>query len=100
MNRLVKRLIGSELAERRVAGENPNWTEILGAVMSYINTQQGRMANSISAYEAIYGLSYDQEVSCSLEEARQCWTVEQRLKVQCVPIAVLIYLFLHDDIIH
>lgn len=100
MNRLVKRLIGSELAERRVAGENPNWTEILGAVMSYINSQQGRMASSISAYEAIYGLSYDQDVSCSLEEARDCWTVEQRLKVRCISIAVSIYLFLHHDIIH
>ena len=28
MNRLVKRVIGSELAERRMAGENPNWTEV------------------------------------------------------------------------
>ena len=84
MNRLVKRIVGSELAERRAAGENPNWTEILGAVMSTINSQHGRMNNSVSAYEAIYGQKYDQLVSCSLEEARQCWTVDQRLKVCCL----------------
>jgi hypothetical protein len=78
---LVKRLIVSELAERRAAGENPNWTEILGAVMANINSQHGRMINSVSAYEAIFGQLYDQSVSCSLEEARECWTVEQRLKV-------------------
>ena len=87
MNRLVKRLIGSELAERRVAGENPNWTEILGAVMSSINSQHGRMTNSVSAYQAIYGQTYDQDISCSLEEARECWTVEQRLKVRTVAMA-------------
>lgn len=81
MNRFVKRIIGSELAERRLAGENPNWTEILGSVVSTINSQHGRSANSTSAYKAIFGQSYDQDVSCSLEEARLCWSVDERLKV-------------------
>jgi hypothetical protein len=30
MNKLVKRVLGSTLAERRLAGGNPNWTELLG----------------------------------------------------------------------
>ena len=88
MNKLVKRLIGSELAERRAAGDNPNWTEILGAIMSNINSQHGRMINSVSAYQAVFGQLYDQSVSCSLDDARDCWTVEQRLKVRWVSMAV------------
>jgi hypothetical protein len=84
MNRLVKRLIGSELAEKRAVGDNPNWMEILGSVMSNINSQHGCMINSTSSYQAIFGQLHDQSVSCSLEEARECWTVEQCLKVSQV----------------
>lgn len=81
MNRLVKRLIGSELAQRRAAGDNPNWTEILGAVTAAINSQSGRGGNSTSSYNTVFGQAYDQEVPCSMNEARRCWTVEDRVKV-------------------
>ena len=29
MNKMVKRVLGSVLAERRLSGKNPNWTEVL-----------------------------------------------------------------------
>ncbi len=32
MNKFVKRVLGMMLAERQLAGENPNWTEVLGSV--------------------------------------------------------------------
>ena len=86
MNRLVKRVIGSELAERRMAGENPNWTEVLGTVTATINSQSGRCAYSASSYQSIFGQNYDQDMSCSKEEARKCWTVEERLKVSSAPV--------------
>ena len=81
MNRLVKRLLGSELAQRRAAGENPNWTEILGSVMASINSQSGRSLNSIASYTSVFGQQYDQDIACSKDEARKCWTVEERVKV-------------------
>lgn len=42
MNKLVKRVLNSVLAERRLCGDNPNWTEVLGAVAAFINSQCGR----------------------------------------------------------
>jgi hypothetical protein len=94
MNWFVKRIIGSELAERLLAGENPNWTEILGAVVSTINSQHGRSLNSTSSYKAIFGQAYNQEVSCSLDDARQCWSVDDRLKVTTVICRVYFYYIL------
>jgi len=34
MNKLVKRILGTLLTERRLAGDNPNWTKVLGMVFS------------------------------------------------------------------
>ncbi len=35
MNKMVKRVLGSVLAERRLSGQNPNWTEVLGRQGTY-----------------------------------------------------------------
>jgi hypothetical protein len=80
-NALVKRVLGSILAERRLAGENPNWTEVLGSVAAVINAQSGRGKNHVSAYEAVFGQVYNHPFSCTKEEARRCWTVKDRMKV-------------------
>ena len=45
VNKLVKRVIGAVLSERRAEGQNPNWTEILGSVAAVINSQFGRGKN-------------------------------------------------------
>ena len=85
MNRMVKRVISSELSQRRMSGQQCNWTSILGAVTATINTQSGRGGNSVASYTAIFGQQYDQEVSCTKDAAVQCWTVGQRKKV-CIPV--------------
>jgi hypothetical protein len=54
MNKFVKRNICSLLSERRMLGENPNWTEVLGAVSAAINSQHGRGKDNVSAFEAVY----------------------------------------------
>jgi hypothetical protein len=54
---------------------------VLGSVASAINMQHGWGENDVSAYEAVYGQKTDHEFSCSKEEAHQCWTVLERLKV-------------------
>ena len=95
MNRLVKRLIGSELAQRRAVGDNPNWTEILGAVTASINSQSGRGGNSTSSYNTVFGQSYDQDIPCSMDEARRCWTVEERVKVTYLQILLHIIQSIH-----
>jgi hypothetical protein len=78
---MVKRIIGSILVERRLAGESPNWTEILGSVASTINSQHGRGSNDVSAFEAVFGQEYDHKLSCSKEEARKCWTISDHMGV-------------------
>jgi len=79
INKLVKRVLGSVLAERRLAGESPNWTEVLGCVAAVINSQAGRGKNDVSAYEAVFGLGFDHKFSCTKEDARKCWTINERM---------------------
>ncbi len=76
VNALVKRVLGSVLAERRQSGENPNWTKVLGSMTLIINSQCGRGKNDVSAYEAVFGQVYDHPLSCSKAEARRCWTIK------------------------
>ena len=81
MNKLVKRVLGSVLAERRLAGESTNWTECLGSVAAVINSQAGRGKNDVSAYKSVFGQEFDHQFSCSKEDARKCWTVDELMKV-------------------
>jgi transposase InsO family protein len=55
MNTFVKRVLAMVLSERSEAGENPNWTEVLGSVAATINSQHGRGKNDVSSYEAVIG---------------------------------------------
>jgi len=81
MNKLVKRILGTLLAERRFAGDNPNWTEVLGMVAATINSQHGRGKDDVTSFEAVYGQVLNHDMSCSKAEACQCWTLPQFLKV-------------------
>jgi hypothetical protein len=88
VNKLVKRIIGSIISERRMAGYNPNWTEILGSVAAVVNSQNsqyGRGKNDVSAYEAVYGQVFDHPLCCTKEEARRCWSVKDRMLVTIEP---------------
>jgi len=81
MSKFVKRNLAALFAEQRMAGENPNWTEVLGAVSAAINSQHGRGKNDSSLFEAVYGQVFHHEMSCTTEEACNCWTLPQRLQV-------------------
>ena len=81
MNKLVKHVLNSVLAKRRLSGENPNWTTVLGSVATAINSQHGHGSNKISTYETIFGQSLHHQYSCSREEAQRCWTVDAVLLV-------------------
>jgi hypothetical protein len=81
MNKFVKRIIDSVLAERRLLGNNPNWTEVLGIVAAAINSQHGHCKEDVSSFEVVYGQVFDYELSCTKEEACQYWTVPQWLQV-------------------
>ena len=84
-NATVKRALSSVLTERRLAGENPNWTEVLGSVAAVLNSQSGRGKNDVSAYEAVFGQVYDHPLTCSKEEAQCCWTIDERIRVTSEP---------------
>jgi hypothetical protein len=81
MNKFVKRTLGTVLAEYRLVGKHPNWTEVLGSIAYAINMQHGWGENDISIYEAVYSRKRDHEFSCLKEEARRCWMVAEWLKV-------------------
>jgi hypothetical protein len=82
MNKLVKRALMNMISERRAAGDaNPNWTLLLGNVMAAVNNQQSRKKDSTTSYKCVFGMDYHQGISCSIAEARQCNTIEQRLKL-------------------
>ena len=69
------------LSERREAGENPNWTEVLGSVAATINSQHGRGKNEVSSYEAVFGHRFNHALSCSKDEARRCWTLSEHMQI-------------------
>ena len=77
----MNKFVGAILSERKMIGENPNWTEVLGSVAAAINSQHGRCKDEVSSFKAVYVQVLHHELSCSNEEARQCWTVPQQLKV-------------------
>jgi hypothetical protein len=54
MNKFVKRNIGSVLAERRLLGKSPNWTEVLGSVVAAMNSQHGCCKDNVSLFKAVY----------------------------------------------
>ncbi len=64
-----------------MAGDNPNWTEVLVMVAATINSQHGRGKDDVSFFEAVYGQVLNHDMSCSKAEARECWTLPQFLKV-------------------
>ena len=76
MNKLVKRVLNSTLAERRLVDENPNWTEVLGSVGATINSAA---------------------ISCSKEEARRCWSLPERLQVRHSHCMLTFFLPIHPS---
>jgi hypothetical protein len=69
------------LSERREAGENPNWTEVLGSVAATINSQHGRGKNEVSLYEAVFGHRFNHALSCSKDEAHRCRTLSEHMQI-------------------
>jgi hypothetical protein len=51
---------------------------VLGSV---INSQHGCFKYNVSLFKVVYGQVFDHELSCTKEEACQCWMVPQRLQV-------------------
>jgi hypothetical protein len=69
------------LKERQLAGKNPKWTEVLGSVAAKVSLYHGRGKNNVSSYKAVFGHKFNHEFACSKEEARRCWTLDERMWV-------------------
>ncbi len=54
---------------------------MLGAISAAINSAQGRGADDVNAYEAVYGQQKNHLVMCTKDEACACWTLPESLKV-------------------
>ena len=81
MNKLIESVLHSVETQIRMEGMEPNWTRLLGRVMAAINNQSSRQANSVSAYSTVFGMAYDQSISCSRKDALKCYTIEERLNI-------------------
>ncbi len=65
--------------ERRRAGLEDNWTKFLGQIMACCNSHAGRARQSISNYEAIFGLKYHTGIRCPFSDMRECKNISERL---------------------
>ena len=81
MNKLVKKILFSMLSDSMREGKDTNWTYLLPRITAVVNSNKSRGKNSVTAYETVFGQPYDQELSCTLDEARKCYTVTEKLKV-------------------
>ncbi len=81
INKMVKRVISNIEEEERQRGRQPNWTMLLGRVMSAINQQKQKGTYAVSAYEAWTGMEYHAPIPVPHEHLRQCTTVDERLKL-------------------
>ncbi len=65
MNMFTKRTLHALLSKEWSFGMNPNWATVLGAISAAINSAQGRGADDINAFEAVYGQKMDHKVMCT-----------------------------------
>ena len=81
MNEVIKRVLDSIESEGCQHGMEPNWTSLLGPIMAAVNNQRSRGVDSVTAYKAVFGQDCRQKFTCTMEQAKQCNTIEQRLKL-------------------
>ena len=81
INKLVKRVTADLEETERQSGKIPNWTMLQGNVMGIVNKQCGKGIDSVSSYEAVFGMTYDPPIPCSKNQLRKCVTIEDRMKL-------------------
>ena len=81
MNKLIKKVLLSIESELRSKGIDPNWTNLLGRVMAVVNNQNGRGRYAETAFKAVFGQEYHQHLKCTVAEARNCTTIDERLDI-------------------
>ena len=69
------------LAHRRTNGLDDNWTMVLGLLTENLNSFHGRQTASIPAYNAVFRANYHVIMSCTVDEARNCNTIDKLQKV-------------------
>ena len=80
-NKLVQRVLKGISLDRKRKGDTVNWTNLLGQIMSVVNSQTGIRSYSASSYQAVFGQRYFPSLRCSVEEMRKCTSIHQRLKM-------------------
>jgi len=56
----------------------------------------GRGKNDTPSFTAVYGQTYDHDISCSKDEARRCWNLPQRLQLSPITTWTITILVLND----
>ena len=79
--RLVSQIRKNIACERCRAGLDDNWTQYLGQIMACCNSHAGRARQSVSNYEAVFGMKYHTGIKCSLKEMRECRNISERLRI-------------------
>ena len=81
MNKLIKKVLLSVESELRSKSIDPNWTNLLGRVMAVVNNQSGRGCYAETAFKAVFRQEYHQHIKCTVAEACNCTTIDERLGV-------------------
>ena len=80
-NKTIKWMLLDLLAHRRTNGLDDNWTMVLGLLTENLNSFHGRQTASIPAYNAVFRANYHVIMSCTVDEARNCNTIDKLQKV-------------------
>jgi hypothetical protein len=86
-NQIVKNKLEKLEDEERLAmvdpphGWRPNWVTNVNRVTASLNTMGGKDSNNTSAYYAVFGMPYHEQVAGSLDDIRKCDTIEERLSM-------------------
>ena len=80
-NKLVSSIRKNIACERCRAGLDDNWTLYLGQIMACCNSHAGRARQSISNYEAVFGMKFHTGIRCPLSEMQKCRNISERLHI-------------------
>jgi hypothetical protein len=81
MNKSIKKVLLSVESELRLKSIDLNWTNLLGRVMAVVNNQSGRGRYAETAFKAVFGQEYHQHIKCTVAEAHNCTTIDERLGI-------------------
>ena len=84
-NQMIKKVLEDLEEEERMAGRIPNWTMLIGRVLSIVNAALCPGRDNESPYKVVFGMDFHEPAPVSMEVLREAETVEDLSKLMCSP---------------